>query len=74
MELLKDYNCEIFYHPKKANKVADAFSQKLSLTVANMMMKEWSLLEEISNSEVRLEVIDVTNILAALRIVLEIIQ
>ncbi|GJR41769.1 hypothetical protein Tco_1309872 [Tanacetum coccineum] len=28
IELLSDYDCEIRYHPRKANVVADALSQK----------------------------------------------
>ena len=28
LELIKDYNLEVYYHPKKANVVADALSQK----------------------------------------------
>ena len=28
MELIKDCNLEVHYHPKKANVVADALSQK----------------------------------------------
>ena len=28
MELIKDYDCTIDYHPGKANKVADALSRK----------------------------------------------
>ena len=30
MELLKDYDCTIEYHPGKANVMADAFSHKLT--------------------------------------------
>ncbi|KAL5562781.1 hypothetical protein UlMin_032528 [Ulmus minor] len=30
LELVKDYDCEILYHPGKANKVADALSRKIS--------------------------------------------
>ena len=29
LELVKDYDCEILYHPGKANKVADALSSKV---------------------------------------------
>ena len=29
MELIKDYNLEVHYHPRKANVVADALNQKL---------------------------------------------
>ena len=28
LKLLKDYNLEVHYHPRKANVVADALSQK----------------------------------------------
>ena len=28
MELIKDYDCVIYYHPGKANVVADAMSRK----------------------------------------------
>ena len=28
LELIKDYNLEVHYHPGKANVVADALSQK----------------------------------------------
>ena len=30
LELVKDYDCSINYHPSKANVVADALSRKLS--------------------------------------------
>ncbi|XP_057724064.1 uncharacterized protein LOC130940027 [Arachis stenosperma] len=39
MELLKDYDFELSYHPRKANVLADALSQK-SLTIAWMRIKE----------------------------------
>ena len=42
IELLKDYDCEILYHPGKANVVADALSRKGM--VSYMMVREWNLL------------------------------
>ena len=44
MELLKDYDFELHYHPGKANVVADALSQK-SLYAAWMMLQEEKLLK-----------------------------
>ena len=36
LELLKDYDCTIEYHPGKANVEADALSRKVSGRVANL--------------------------------------
>ena len=46
LELLKDYDCEILYHPGKANVVADALSRKHLGLVAYMMVREHELLEK----------------------------
>ena len=54
MELFKDYNCEIMYHPGKANKVANALSWKSS--IVHMMVKEWTLLEGVGDSEFKFKV------------------
>ena len=35
MELIKDYDCTIEYHPRKANVVADALSRKANITLAS---------------------------------------
>ena len=36
MELSKDYDCSIFYHPSKANVVAEALSRKLAGSLAHI--------------------------------------
>lgn len=40
MKLLKDCDCEILYHSRKMNKVADALSRRSTQVVAHMMVKE----------------------------------
>ena len=36
LELLKDYDCSIMYHPGKANVVADALSRKSAGSLAHI--------------------------------------
>ena len=56
MDVLKDYDCEILYHPGKANVVADALSHKTagsSIRDICMRMKIISpLLEMIKGAQV----------------------
>jgi len=44
LELIKDYDCEILYHPGEANVVAEVFSRR-GASVAAMLIQGWSLLE-----------------------------
>ena len=51
MELIKDYDCEILYHPGKANVVADALSRKtyaglLCYAITHMSVK-YNLFDDI---------------------------
>ena len=57
IELLKDYDCEILYHPGKANVVADALSRKGMISF--MMVREWELLEQFAKLSVSVETTDV---------------
>ncbi|KAJ9555926.1 hypothetical protein OSB04_010540 [Centaurea solstitialis] len=55
LELLKDYDCDLLYHPGKANVVADALSRKnhgdgISVTL-NRISVVSSLLERIKTSQ-----------------------
>ncbi|CAL9078814.1 unnamed protein product [Musa textilis] len=46
IELLKDYDCAIRYHPGKANVVADALSRKSTSFMASLVVKQWKSFEE----------------------------
>lgn len=47
-EYMKDYDLEIRYHPGKANVVADTLTREYASSMAQLMVKEWSLLEQMA--------------------------
>ena len=53
MEFLEDYDCNINYHPGKANVVADALSRKAQ--ISGLMVKEWELLGTVGEWNPKLE-------------------
>ena len=55
MELLKDYDCTIDYHPDKANVVADALSRKSIGSLAYMQKIQLPLMVELRELGVELE-------------------
>ena len=53
LELIKDYDCTINYHPRKANVVADALSRKEKL---KMIILSVELIEEFEHLELRVRI------------------
>jgi hypothetical protein len=47
LELIKDYDCEINYHPGKANVVADVLSRKSMVEVAALGISQPQLIKEL---------------------------
>ena len=47
MELLKDYDCSILYHPDKANVVADALSRKSAGSLAHISTERRPIIKEL---------------------------
>ena len=45
MEFLEDYDFTLHYHPRKANVVADALSQKSREALDSIASQEWRMLE-----------------------------
>ncbi|KAL0308948.1 UNVERIFIED_CONTAM: Transposon Ty3-G Gag-Pol polyprotein [Sesamum radiatum] len=68
IKLLKDYDCTIDYHPRKANVVADALSRKSSGTLANLGSHNLILLLEMRSMNTKLEVDQMVGLLAALQL------
>ena len=47
LELLKDYDYDILYHPGKTNVVADALSKKSSGNLAHISIEKRPLIQEL---------------------------
>ncbi|KAL0556960.1 hypothetical protein IC582_005478 [Cucumis melo] len=67
LELVKDYDCEILYHPGKANVVADALSRKVSHSAA-LITRQAPLLRDLERAEIAVSVGTVTMQLAQLTV------
>ncbi|XP_020086748.1 uncharacterized protein LOC109709089 [Ananas comosus] len=58
LELLKDYNISIQYHPSKANVVADASSRKSVQSLSILITQQRPLLEELQRLRLELTLLD----------------
>ena len=47
MELLKDYDCSILYHPGKANVIANALSRKSAGSLTHISTEMRPIMEEL---------------------------
>ena len=68
IELLKDYDCTIEYHPGKANIVADALSRKASSSVSYLQMSSMTDLLALRSMNVELQLGQKNALVATLRV------
>ena len=68
VELIKDYDCVIDYHPSKANVVADALSRKGKTVMIDVERKEQESIVELKKMGLRLSVRPEGSLLAQLKI------
>ena len=54
LELVKDYDCEILYHPGKANRVIDALNRKPTATLMSIQELPKLLQNEINRLQIKL--------------------
>ncbi|XP_028052556.1 uncharacterized protein LOC114257040 [Camellia sinensis] len=65
LELIKDYDLQIHYHPGKANTVADALSRKNMGDLANLVTKQKELISELDKMNMELVIHGQEVVLAA---------
>ena len=71
VELLKDYDCKILYHPGKANVVADALSKKSMGSLAHISVHKRSIVKELGdlfNMGVQFEVTESQGLVAQFQV------
>ncbi|KAA0054821.1 pol protein [Cucumis melo var. makuwa] len=73
LELVKDYDCEILYHPGKASVVVGALSRKVSHSVA-LIIRQAPLLRDFERVEIAISMGEVTSQLAQLSVQLALRQ
>ncbi|RVW59896.1 Transposon Ty3-G Gag-Pol polyprotein [Vitis vinifera] len=73
IELLKDYDCSIQYHPRKTNVVADALSRKSVGSLAAIRGCQRQLLEELRSLQVHFRVMGLGALVANFRVQLDLV-
>ena len=68
IELVKDYECTIEYHPGKANVVADALSRRSMSSLSHVRAVHLPRLIELRSLGVRLELTDSRALLATFQV------
>ncbi|KAH9751667.1 Endonuclease [Citrus sinensis] len=68
IELIKDYDCTIDYHPGKTNVVADALSRKSSSSIAHLRVKYMPLLIELRSLGIELNADNCGALIAKFRV------
>ena len=68
IELIKDYECTIEYHPGKANVVEDALSRRPMSSISHLRVVHLPRLIELRSLGVRLELIDSRELLATFQV------
>ena len=56
LELMKDYDLDIHYHPGKANVVADALSRKSGGSLAVLLTQKSELLREMERMQLEIHI------------------
>ena len=62
LELLKDYDCTIFYNPDKASVITDALSKKSMGSLAHIVIQKRHMVQKVINYLNEGVVLSVTNI------------
>lgn len=57
-EYLSDYDFSLHYHPGKKNVIADALSRKSHGTIISIVIKEWSMLENLAKTPMFMQDMD----------------
>ena len=68
LELIKDYDCSINYHPSKANVVADALSRKSSCFSAALLTTQKEIIKDLKRMGIEIVMGDSQVFMASLTI------